>query len=99
MRRGPRRDPTAAAGGIVSACGSICSLVFLKSEVSMQRRKSIELTAMALGVVALTAGVFAQQPPAGRGAAPQGPAAPAAGRGAAETATRPALLFKEEWKQ
>jgi hypothetical protein len=64
----------------------------------MQRRMSIEMMAVAVGLVALAAGVFAQAPaqaPAGRGAA-----APA-GRGAApaEAATRPALLFKEEWKQ
>ena len=72
----------------------------------MQRRKSVEMTAMALGFVALTAGVFAQAPaPAGRGAgAPagqgQGGARGAAGgRGAADAATRPALLWREEWKQ
>ena len=67
----------------------------------MQRRISIEVTAMAFGLVALTAGVFAQQAPAARGAAPQGQAAQGRGRGAAaaDAATRPALLFKEEWKQ
>lgn len=72
----------------------------------MQRRMSIEVMAITVGFVALTAGVFAQQAPAGRGgtapagrgAAPAGQA-PAAARGAAEAATRPALLFKEEWKQ
>ena len=72
----------------------------------MQRRNTVEMTAMALGFVALTAGVFAQAPaPAGRGAgAPagqgQGGARGAAGgRGAADAATRPALLWREEWKQ
>lgn len=69
----------------------------------MQRRMSVEVTAMAIGFVALTAGVFAQAP-AGRGAgaaAGQGGArgAAAAGRGAADAATRPALLWREEWKQ
>jgi len=70
----------------------------------MQRRKSVEMAAMALGFVALTAGVFAQAP-AGRGAgAPagqgQGGARGAAGgRGAADAATRPAMLWREEWKQ
>ena len=66
----------------------------------MQRRMTIGLTATALGFAALSSGVFAQQAPAARGAAPQGQA-PAAARGAApaEAAVRPALLFKEEWKQ
>jgi len=70
----------------------------------MQRRKSVEMAAIALGFVALTAGVFAQAP-AGRGAgAPagqgQGGARGAAGgRGAADAATRPAMLWREEWKQ
>jgi hypothetical protein len=64
----------------------------------MQRRVSLELTAVALSVIALSSGLLAQQP-AARGAAPQAPGAPA-GRGAAAEATpRPALLFKEEWKQ
>jgi len=61
----------------------------------MQRRMSLEVAA-ALGLVVMASGAFAQQPAAGRGAAPEG-----RGRGAAaaEAATRPALLFKEEWKQ
>ena len=61
----------------------------------MRRGKSIEILAIALGLVAMAAGALAQQAPAGRGTAPQGQAG---GRGA-ESATRPALLFKEEWKQ
>jgi len=61
----------------------------------MQRRMSIEVMTVAAGVVAFAVGVLAQAP-AGRGAAPAAPA----GRGAAaEGATRPPLLFKEEWKQ
>ena len=72
----------------------------------MQRRKSVEMAAMALGFVVLTAGVFAQAP-AGRGAgAPAGQgqggargAAPAGGRGAADAVPRPPLLWREEWKQ
>lgn len=68
----------------------------------MQWRMSIETAAMALGLVVLASGAFAQQPPAGRGAAPQG-RGQGEGRGAqaapAAPATRPALLFKEEWKQ
>ena len=55
-------------------------------------RRIVLATALALGFLALTSGAWAQQPPAGRGRG----AAPAA---AAEAATRPPLLFKEEWKQ
>ena len=63
----------------------------------MQRGRSIGITAMALGLAVLASIAQAQQPPAGRGTAAPGPAA---GRGAnAEPATRPALLFKEDWKQ
>jgi len=64
----------------------------------MQRHMSIGTALTTLGLVAMTAGVFAQQTPAGRGAAPEG-RGQAAGRGAAEAVPRPALLFKEEWKQ
>src|SRR6187397_1136847 len=65
----------------------------------MKRRMSIESAVTALGLVVMSAGVFAQQAPAGRGAAPEG-RGQAAGRGAAaEAVPRPALLFKEEWKQ
>lgn len=64
----------------------------------MQRRKSLGLTAVAFGVVALTAGTFAQAP-AGRGAGQEGGRGAAAGRGAADAATRPPMLWKEEWKQ
>lgn len=59
------------------------------------RISPIETTVIALSLTFVAFGVLAQQPPAGRGAAPQGQAA---GRGAAP-ATRPPLLFKEEWKQ
>jgi hypothetical protein len=52
----------------------------------MQPGRSIEIVAMAFGFAVLASGTFAQQAPAGRGAA-------------AEPAIRPALLFKEEWKQ
>jgi hypothetical protein len=63
----------------------------------MQRGRSIEIMVVAFGLAVLASSAFAQQPPAGRGAAPQGQAG---GRGGnAEPATRPALLFKEEWKQ
>jgi hypothetical protein len=62
----------------------------------MQRARSLQITAMALGLAALASGAFAQQPAAGRGAAPRGQAS---GRASAEPATRPPLLFKEEWKQ
>ena len=63
----------------------------------MQRGRSVDITAMALGLAVLTTSALAQQSPAGRGAAAQGRTG---GRGAnAEPATRPALLFKEEWKQ
>ncbi len=55
----------------------------------------VEVAAAAMSLAVLTSGALAQQPPAGRGQAPQGEAA---GRGAAP-ATRPPLLFKEEWKQ
>src|SRR5436190_15465622 len=66
-------------------------------EESMQRRRSVYIAATMFALAVLTSGVRAQQPPAGRGAAPGGQAA---GRGAtAEPATRPALLFKEDWKQ
>ena len=62
----------------------------------MQWRESFWITATVLGVAVLASGARAQQP-AGRGSGPQGQAA---GRGAsAEPVTRPALLFKEEWKQ
>jgi len=64
----------------------------------MRRQLTIGVLALALGLVALTDGVFAQQAPAARGAAPQGAAAaPARGRGPAPT--RPPLFFSEEWKQ
>jgi len=57
----------------------------------MQRHIVKIVAGTALGLVALAGGVEAQQAPAGRGAgAPAAQAAPAA---------RPALLFKEEWKQ
>ena len=56
------------------------------------RRSAFDVTVLVLGLVALASGTLAQQPSAGRGAGTQG-------RGAAEAATRPALLFKEEWKQ
>jgi hypothetical protein len=59
------------------------------------RISPIETTVIALSLAFVAFDVLAQQPPAGRGAAPQGQAA---GRGAAP-ATRPPLLFKEEWKQ
>jgi hypothetical protein len=59
------------------------------------RVSHIETTVVTLGLTLMAFGVFAQQPPGGRGAAPQGQTA---GRGAAP-ATRPPLLFKEEWKQ
>lgn len=75
----------------------------------MQRRKSIEVAAVAVGLVAMAAGVFAQQAPAGRGAAPAAPQGQAQGEGrgrgaapaaaAAAPATVPALMFKEIWKQ
>src|SRR5262245_3483496 len=71
----------------------------------MQRKSSGLITALGLvTLVGMSAGVFAQQAPAaGRGAAPEGRGGQAAGgRGAAaaaEAATRPPLLFKEEWKQ
>ena len=62
----------------------------------MQRGRSIAHAAVAIGLTVLASSGLAQQPPDGRGAAAQGPA----GRGAsAEPAARPALLFKEEWKQ
>jgi hypothetical protein len=61
----------------------------------MQRRTS-KMVAMAFALAVLTCAAEAQQPPGGRGAAPQGQTV---GRGAAEPAARPALLFKEEWKQ
>ena len=58
----------------------------------MQRRRSLDIVAAAFGLAVVAAsGAFAQQPPAGRGAAGRG--------GNVEPATRPALLFKEEWKQ
>jgi hypothetical protein len=58
---------------------------------------SIQITAAAIGLAVIASGVSAQQPPGVRGAASQGQAA---GRnGGAEAATRPALLFREEWKQ
>jgi hypothetical protein len=61
-------------------------------------RDSIQIAAAAIGLAMLASGAIAQQPPAGRGAASQGQAAGRSGN-AAEPATRPALLFKEEWKQ
>ena len=64
----------------------------------MQRGSSLTITAMALGLAVLASGALAQQPPAGRGAAPQGQAG-GRGRSAEPAAARPALLFKEEWKQ
>ena len=63
----------------------------------MQRGRPLDITVMALGLTVLVASASAQQPPPGRGATPQGQTG---GRGGnAEPATRPALLFKEEWKQ
>ena len=63
----------------------------------MQRGRRIGITVMAVGLAVLASIALAQQPPAGRGTAAPGPAG---GRGAnAEPATRPALLFKEDWKQ
>jgi len=63
----------------------------------MQRGRSIGITAMALGLAVLASIAQAQQPPAGRGTGAPGPPG---GRGAnAEPAVRPALLFKEDWKQ
>lgn len=59
-------------------------------------RHVLTAVAMTLGIAAFTAGSFAQQ----RGQAPQGQAqAEGRGRGAADNALRPPLLFKEEWKQ
>jgi hypothetical protein len=63
----------------------------------MKRGSATTITAMTLGLAVLASGAIAQQPPAGRGAAPQGQAG-GRGRGV-EPAARPALLFKEEWKQ
>src|SRR6478609_4593207 len=63
----------------------------------MRRRTAFRLAALVIST--MTAGVtFAQQ----RGQAPEGQA-PAAGRGrgaaaAADAATRPPMLFREEWK-
>jgi len=56
----------------------------------MQRHIVNTFAGVALALAAWSVGVVAQQAPAGRGGA-----APAQ----AEAATRPALLFKEEWKQ
>jgi hypothetical protein len=56
------------------------------------RMSIMSIAAVALGVVALTSGAVAQQPAAA--------GARGGGRGAAADAVpRPALLFKEEWKQ
>jgi hypothetical protein len=56
------------------------------------RRSAFDVTVLVLGLLALASGALAQQPSAGRGATP--------GQGAAaQPATRPALLFREEWKQ
>ncbi len=57
----------------------------------MQRHIVITVAGVALGLAAWSGGVVAQQAPAGRGAA-----APAQ---AAAPEVRPALLYKEEWKQ
>jgi hypothetical protein len=63
----------------------------------MKRARFCEITAAALTLAVLASGASAQQPPAGRAGTPPGQPG---GRGAsAEPATRPALLFKEEWKQ
>src|SRR6266496_729686 len=62
----------------------------------MRLGRSIEIAAMVFGLAVLTAGAQAQQPATGRGASPEGRGA---GRASAEPATRPTLLFKEEWKQ
>jgi hypothetical protein len=63
----------------------------------MQRVRSGDITALALGLAVLASSALAQQAPAGRGAPAQGRTG---GRGAAaEPATRPPLLFKEDWKQ
>lgn len=60
----------------------------------MQRR--VSHTVVALGFMALASVAFAQQPPAGRGAAPQGRGQAAA---PAPAPTPPPLMFKEDWKQ
>src|SRR3972149_1149284 len=68
----------------------------------MSHRMSVGVTALACGFAALSVSVAAQQAPAGRGAAsPAQGQAEGRGRGAAAAppAVRPALLFKEEWKQ
>jgi hypothetical protein len=71
----------------------------------MQRGRSVDIiTAIALGLAVLASTALAQQPPAGRGTAAPGQSGarggPAGARGAnAEAAARPALLFREEWKQ
>ena len=62
----------------------------------MVSSRSVERSALAVSLIVLASGAFAQQAPGARGAVPAGQGA---GRGAAEAATRPALLFKEEWKQ
>ena len=62
----------------------------------MQVRRFTYIAKIIFALAALTSDVRAQQAPAGRGTAPGGQA----GRGAsAEPAARPALLFKEDWKQ
>lgn len=63
----------------------------------MHRRISIQVSAIAVVVTALGAGAFAQQ----RGRVEGRGQAEGRGRGAAaaEQATRPPLLFREEWKQ
>lgn len=66
------------------------------------RRRFVEKTAVILGFMMLTAGVFAQQAPAGRDAAQAPGRGQGDGRGtpaAADAATRPPLAFKEEWQQ
>lgn len=67
----------------------------------MQRRNSVQLTAVAIGLVAMAAGVFGQQAPApaGReGAAPQGQA-PAAPTGGLQRDPVAPLLYSETWRQ
>jgi hypothetical protein len=67
-------------------------------EAFMPWRGSVQVVAAAIGLAVLQPGASARQLQAGRSGAPQGQAG---GRGgnAEPAATRPPLLFKEEWKQ
>jgi len=65
----------------------------------MRHGSVFELTAAAtIGLATVASSAFAQQPPAGRRGAPEGQVG-ARGGSAEPAATRPALLFKEDWKQ